>query len=845
MSFRGITEMKKDRLGFTLVEVLIGAVLVTIVTAGISFGISAALKLYEKAESQSVVINGLRFTVDSYNREIVPILHDTKDISILEKPSDIPQRTSISDDVHYLYLKDGVLTVRTKSGDEALPGSDYITNLDFTIPKGTSKEGKNYLLDMKLTAKYSAHASGYDTDVVKSADIVTALYNIQSKDADSHKDGDNYSGTVLRFVSEPDVVSFNVVLENIHLRNASAAIVDYGDVANGTYVSVSYDLHTDPSVPYNLTDVSTYEWFITLDPTKPPDIRGTGDPNSSTTGKNGWWMIVDDTTKQPITTRTISTSGRLTVVDSEGHTYQWPAVESKSYGALICRIAAQLEKNGVEKYPLTPIVQYSPHVVITKETSTQTAGQKLWREWTKGIIGNGTEDFFKVGGASDVSVKFEIKGEETYITLSRSGGTGSSAIVASSISDLMDEEQVRVTEADGKSYTTTTNYSVIIDATVDNTAGGYGILLNGGSVGHTNTTFKDCGYVLQYDRALDGFPIRMYSDGAYDEYADTHELGATIETLGSFKSNTANNRISSTEKTSFPGNIGIYANTYRTSYLKNSIMNFDAYNSYPNNANPMAGRKRIIITILEYYEDGHPEYPRFIIRLRFLKNHSGVTYTAAEEEKDPWHIGPKFYYSEPAWYGDFTGDAPNITANNRYDYTSKNYSDYSGLKSYFSGSNPGGSHSRYVTRGYRGTNRESLWVTSSYYFAGIFNAKTMNVRNDIQINKNISNQVFNDPSRKRYLGLRIWGTSDTATKFYSVNYAPGFRKEELQAIMPSGGKMYEVTQTHENVPTGIVQSDLNKSLFGNNMKSSGNGNGVMSIQHIMNGCTCPLCKYYQ
>ncbi|MDD3319697.1 MAG: type II secretion system protein, partial [Synergistaceae bacterium] len=60
------------RSGFTLVELLIGVVMMSVVIAGIAFTVSSGFDLYTTADSNAVVVSGVRFTADSFNRNVAP-----------------------------------------------------------------------------------------------------------------------------------------------------------------------------------------------------------------------------------------------------------------------------------------------------------------------------------------------------------------------------------------------------------------------------------------------------------------------------------------------------------------------------------------------------------------------------------------------------------------------------------------------------------------------------------------------------------------------------------------------------------------------------------------------------
>ena len=75
---------------FTLVEVLISVLIMTIIIGAVSMTAKLAIGLFEKAQANALVTNGLRFTVDSFNREISPLLDHTDTIAVLEDNTKLP-----------------------------------------------------------------------------------------------------------------------------------------------------------------------------------------------------------------------------------------------------------------------------------------------------------------------------------------------------------------------------------------------------------------------------------------------------------------------------------------------------------------------------------------------------------------------------------------------------------------------------------------------------------------------------------------------------------------------------------------------------------------------------------
>jgi hypothetical protein len=310
---------------------------------------------------------------------------------------------------------------------------------------------------------------------------------------------------------------------------------------------------------------------------------------------------------------------------------------------------------------------------------------------------------------------------------------------------------------------------------------------------------------------------------------------------------------------------------YGPGYLKNSKFAYTSASSLQNRCwqvFPWNERRRILITILEYYlKNEGPEYPKYIVRMKLLKPYASVT------ADDPWQTGKDYFLSEPVWYGDFVGDeyqhgyqiytsnkwqdVSKKTYDNAYwwedkrvvrKFTVKNYSSYSGntVDVPENDMNHNNAKSRYITKVPWGGTDGSGSTNEA-----VFKAKEMDVRTDG------GGTIFQNTARNRYIGLRLWSDLASEVKFYSVNYAPGFTKQELQAIMPSGAKMYELGNGYNNDGTGeaavsgVDQTHLNTGLFGSKGYSDGDGNGnssgykgVMGIQHLRNGCSCPICSKY-
>ena len=58
---------------------------------------------------------------------------------------------------------------------------------------------------------------------------------------------------------------------------------------------------------------------------------------------------------------------------------------------------------------------------------------------------------------------------------------------------------------------------------------GYALLLSGASVSDSPNLFADCGYMFQYDKAIDAFPVRLYADGHHNSNGETKHYGMSIQ----------------------------------------------------------------------------------------------------------------------------------------------------------------------------------------------------------------------------------------------------------------------------------------------------------------------------
>ena len=859
--------------GFTLPELLMGMVLMLIVMGSVVAVLKTALDLYSKTELNSLVIEGVRFTTDSYRRRIVPMLSNASEVELLDSNISVPAIASANN--HYIYLSDNKVMHKSETDTVPLEGSEYIDSLDFLLPTSSSDDvGTNYILKINISGLNQKNNERAELSVV----LESPLYNKPIKSGETVVSA-NYSGKVLRFVASE--ISFDIVLKDVKIRKDSSSGEDVSNsesVAKGTTLYASYIVEPSEDPGYTLQDCSDVRWYISgsssvnVDPAAAESglpIPSTGsEPDNRTS--NSWLLV--DSSNNPLTGKTLSTNGTFYVRTASG------ARSWGNYGIVRYFVKSAMQKTDGTGTVYGPEKQ-SPFAAITKAGSGR--GGKLWREWMKSLQdiqlgGPGTEGFFNTG-LSGVELQIDYVTGETHLIIKRpAGGTAGSVTVAVSGGYLFEDEKKEVVESDNKSYTTITNYSLLVDADV--LAGnGYALLLSGASVSDSPNLFADCGYMFQYDQAIDAFPMRLYADGHHNSNGETKHYGMSIQHPPA--SNNLQSRISGV------GYSGAnYGPFYGPGHMKNSIFSYISNSTWTNRPlyQPWTSRRRFVITILEYYINGNktnqgPQYPRFIMRLKLLKNYDEIDgYDPLID--DPWQVGKEAFYSEPVWYGGFVGDPTTVqyqkkntrygsyydvtkqvydaaAANRRrivYRYFVKNHSLFSGNYVEFTSQQPNAdSKNRYIAKMPWGTSYSSNSASDFLVFNGV----DMNVRNDIKTGDFLDigtrvgtiDESFMYPDRKRYIGLRIWGDLGTASRFYSVNYAPGFRKSELQAIMPVGAKMYELNQTGEDTVLGLDQTYLNQGLFGITGYSNGNGNasgyyGVMDIQHLSMNCVCPMCK---
>ena len=867
--------MKNKKLAaFTLVEALIGVIIMMIVIGGIALSIKMGIDMYGRAEAHSELINGMRFTLDSFNREISPMLDVTREVEILS--TDISNIPSVSDDNHYIYLENGSLTHRSKSGDEVLTGSEYIDRVVFSYPTDTKETGENYTLRMDLTARHERYGDAeYNTTLEK------AMYNLPSKR------GDN--GNILRF-KYSDAVDVNVINIKHYKRENNGDLIDISNSADikGITIIVSYDLTIDGTVNEPYEDVSLVEYFMSSSPEANLDISDET-PNRENQAHHYWQLVDEHGT--PLDGTEIATSGDLHLHHS-GETTTW------RFGTIRSRITPRIaDINGTLIAEGAPV--WGPYTEIIDNNNL------LHTSWSQAIFDavhfNSMTDGF-ISRKGDVVFDVDTTTGMKIIKFNAQGN-GNSAVLAEVDLKYMKRERTLEREKLGAAFTNITNYSLVVDAKVTNTSG-YGILINGRVINlptSLDQSAAENGYLFQFDRARKSFPIRLFS-----------EKGGQMQGIKGFTGiNSCYYFGAETEAdlVEFAGLDGGYnwKSEYVPAMLKNSSFNLPENNSLKF----FDSRQRVLYTILEYYcqyvenPDKPGEYikdsdamkkPHYLVRMRALKTGDEVdeilkTMSPERKAQDPWHIGEEFYGSEPIWYGDFVGAAPMtsgdkyIKSGDKYIYEVKNFSDiekYGGPK--IALSIPSGDvipkrnrnifkfEGKTKTAGYAVVKGYDLDIRESFKKYAKYDSGKFGYFN----NTDVLNNIFQEKG-KRYIGIRVWKSATVSDDVVinEINMAPGFSGDELKAILPKGARIYETGETYSKGDWNklaekdkditfswddTTDADLNKKVFSNasselnGFVSDGEGNGsgnigIMDIRHIWtsppNECKCPLCKLFK
>lgn len=865
--------MMSSKKGFTLVEILICILITFIVVGAIGLTLRMGLKLYEKAEANAAVTNGLRFTIDSYNRKVAPFLSQAESVDILENNNDLPANLPTSFD-HYLYLEDGALCLWEKGARGPLAGSEYITSVDFKIAKTSDDRFDNFVVSMDLSAQHPTHTAA-KADV----SVSTYLFNniILTK-------GTRENGAVLHYVVKNTVVT----AEDLRHLNKSGDIlvtsdertIRIGDNAD-LAAYASYDLAVQPDTEKH-KNVSEILWYITGSQNRSP-LSGdlTGKTPTEDIFSDYCWLVVDKN-GDPLSGDTVDIGkGKFFVQTSADKAYEFA-------------------RYGVLRFTVTPIVKNT-------ETDEETIGEIRCSNWIKFLNDDGGKDslwnlwasvaqmkssaedgFFNTADKSKFEVSVTPGGDSVAEIYGYTETANAPSIVLAQLNSRYLKQAKLLTNGDtgNKSYTTITNYSILVDVNI-NDGDGIGLLLNGRGQYDTSSKIGDTGLMFQVAAKTDTLPMRLYNFGKQHDYPKRRSWGIgdpsgdiRVTAPKEVSKNIAYTSDSDLYKFTGHGKTNkasdSYGPFYGPGYMKNDIFKYvnDYYSDrtkgtinpkYVNDKNNIIAsdrlspynkeRFRILVTVLEYYIDDKDDKtndknkPHFIVRMKFVKK-LDENDLKLPNSSDPWMSGDKWFKSEPVWYGGFAGAHPEeITSGDEtyYRFYAKNHTtgakgvsfDVKSSDINFQASKDDKLNGNfYITRVPIG---ESL--TNGDHVETLFEAKDLDIIDDLTEAFSLQGNertlaLYKDPSKPRYLGLRVWGNTGEEYKisFYNVELVPGFSANELKAIMPKGAKMYEIGDTGEKTQMNdagfsstIISSNenLNSGLFGSNDGSSdGNGNGL-------------------
>ncbi len=402
-------------------------------------------------------------------------------------------------------------------------------------------------------------------------------------------------------------------------------------------------------------------------------------------------------------------------------------------------------------------------------------------------------------------------------------------------------------QAGGVSYTGITNYSYIVDATMKDNVGGLAVILNGYRDENNNEGVN--GFMFAYDPGACGIKMFLMNPAGN---VGTPSL-SNFDYWGSEEQHRPGNKSGNTYYTYWKSgdkNNGIYR--IRTQHRLEALMNPGALNQkYSGISNTEAStgnngniknfmyngngktRRRFIVTLLEYYTD-KKEYPRLLVRVRLLKNISDVkSETGKSEEQlreeDPFLIGPKFYLSEPAWYGGFVGQKPDLSVKNKvrtFSFRSLFYGGGSDGNSFLFDRldkqtvydlTENGMQQSLCTYDeeplYYAVKNTSAKVANDSKnklysnFGGVFKHAELNARKALESDQ-YSYKIDNGrkspstdryklgstkPNRMRWFGLSVWPdvwSNPVGLTVHNITLGPGFSKDELLAIVEIGAKLF-------------------------------------------------------
>ena len=832
------------RAGFTLVELLVGVVMMSIVIAGIAFTVSSGFDLFTKAESNAVVISGVRFTADSFERTVAPMLNVTDQIELLSADAaTIPAPASLSEDIHYVFLSSDAVVHRDSKGDHVLEGSEYIDSLEFMIPVSSEDTQENYIFKMGI------HGKNSDQPKAKlDLEVESALYNRPEKK------GTPVSGILRGAILK---IRASLYLDRLDLYDNDTKIKINGlTMHKGTKIEAVYDLINQTGTSQPMSDESVVEWFISGSISA--DLTVTEASPTDLNRNSYYWQLVSG--GDPVTGKVLDTTGAFHL-DTGATETEWAT------GVIRSRVTPVVKSSG-GSLVASGVPRWSDYVVIKAvEAPSEEFEEILDVLDPDSQTPNGTGDVFLTDVATQHNENvFDVNSGQILMTIDSPSKPGYGASFVMQLKhDKFDNDRIygawvagRESASDMPSYITVTNYSIVFDSKIKNEITGSALFLstrsnnsNFGKVvnGELDNNFRDVGYAVQYSpyRYPYGFFVSKFRDGeeiVRNNKNDPNPLGIYNESM--------NNR---------------EFDFYHPRYLTNSNFTFGQW----------PDRYRVMYTVIEYYDETQGKgYPRHILRVRFLKRTDNWDALnpgdplSEIKKRDPWCIGPKFYASEPMWFGDFVGNPNTTRTTSTTTVKVKNY---------------------YYTTSQTATLNRQINIAAKIFYAlknasnsTVLRKRAMNARaselnidgsaiSDTGISDILGGAVLSNPERSRYVGVKgvIENSRDPEDSIivYGLDFAPGFSINEIRSIMPANGKLYSLEET---IPTSELlkiqdkdwyksykniiassENDINKKVFGTAAKSAGigdngswyyqnagNDGGIYDLQHIKNNCNCPL-----
>lgn len=673
------------RKAFTLPELLIGMLLILIVLGGVVATLKSGLDVFFGSEANGKVTTGVRFTVASFKSEILPMVNGASSIEILKDMSTVPSTISGSGDYYIYRSTDNTVKCRSAVGDTSLNGSDYISSLDFSVPKASADQLENFILNMHIEGQDPKYLTAY-----VSIDVAMALVGKPEKAKSSNASGNNYTGGVLHFAA----FDFsNLKVWSVSSDTASAKELSNNDaVSKGTGLQLRYDM----TKPAGKIDATKMRWYAS---TKAVASMSRSDSvsglNFDTNKSSYFWplLIKSNDNKYYLANeyyKSIDLSPTNTLLEiptsgdanNSGYLYVYTGsaigTDFNSNGAYVGTVSnvssssskvRQFEKycflrawvqpgysdsdksNAV--YP-TGYQQWSDIIQILASVKP---GNKFWNEWVSAFYAPDKDQYsnqhWKINNGN-VNVTGSITDEGKYaVTMDiKNTGTVEQALIAKALrpDHLKDARRYdALTTPDGMSYTSITNYSIILDAAVSSYTGGLSITLNGYRLASSSNS--PSGFRVAWDPGACGIKLALVdpSGGVGSTNVSRQDFWGAVEQDLPYPYR---------NKTSYSTRV-----QYRLEALKNQILDDGDFTDADASSvqSYMKQRRRFMITLVEYYTDAD-DYPHLLVRVKLLKDISDVVTSTNTEEvlrkNDPYLIGPNFYSSEPAWFGNFVGQGP-------------------------------------------------------------------------------------------------------------------------------------------------------------------------------------------